>query len=281
MDYLIFIGTAVFCAAVGAILYRYFRAHIRPRIIVIGVAGAWVLLAVAFLALYSPRRALFTAVREGNLEQVRQVLEEHPSWLETKDLGGDTPLAEAVIHGRKEVVQFLLGKGALPDHPPDRWVETTRVIAPLLYAAYYGRVDIGRVLLEHGANVNAEGFSHRDSALQVASGRGHLAFAEMLIQHGADVNERNDVGETALIDASGQGHLAVVRLLLAHGADVSPKDQSGQSALCEAAEHGHADVVRVLLEAGADVDDAPHPDSLKWDGHDEVYRILKEAGAWD
>ena len=280
MDYLIFIGTAVFCAAVGAILYRYFRAYIRPRIIVIGVAGAWVLLAVAFLVLYSPRRALFTAVREGDLEQVRRILEEHPSWLKTKDLGGDTPLAEAVIHGRKEVVQFLLGKGALPGHPPDRWVETTRVIAPLLYAAYYDRVDIGRVLLEHGANVNAEGFRHRDSALQVASGRGHLAFAEMLLAHGADVNERNDIGETALMDACEQGYLAVVRLLLAHGADMSPRDQSGESAIWEAAENGHADVVRVLLEAGADLDGVPHPYSLKRRGHDEVYRLLKEAGAW-
>lgn len=49
-------------------------------------------------------------------------------------------------------------------------------------AASGGYVDVGRVLLEKGADVNAPPVpSSRDTALTIASDKGHVRFVELLI----------------------------------------------------------------------------------------------------
>lgn len=49
-------------------------------------------------------------------------------------------------------------------------------------AASGGYVEVGRVLLEKGADVNAPPVpSSRDTALTIASDKGHVRFVELLI----------------------------------------------------------------------------------------------------
>lgn len=55
-------------------------------------------------------------------------------------------------------------------------------LTPLMEAASGGYVDVGRVLLEKGADVNAPPVpSSRDTALTIASDKGHVKFVELLI----------------------------------------------------------------------------------------------------
>ncbi|KAF8817312.1 hypothetical protein BYT27DRAFT_6865538, partial [Phlegmacium glaucopus] len=60
------------------------------------------------------------------------------------------------------------------------------------------------------------------SALQAASSEGHEAIVKLLLEKGANVNaqEGEEFG-SALRAASSRGHEAIVKLLLEHGAEMS------------------------------------------------------------
>ena len=56
-------------------------------------------------------------------------------------------------------------------------------LTPLMEAASGGYVEVGRVLLDKGADVNATPVpSSRDTALTIAADKGHYRFVELLIQ---------------------------------------------------------------------------------------------------
>ncbi len=83
---------------------------------------------------------------------------------------------------------------------------------------------------------------------------------KLLIEHGADVNARAASGFTALIIAARyHGNAEVVRLLLRHGATLKAekdvKVMSDASALFFAAGIGDVEMARTLLDAGAMVDE--------------------------
>lgn len=55
-------------------------------------------------------------------------------------------------------------------------------LTPLMEAASGGYVEVGKVLIEKGADVNAPPVpSSRDTALTIAADKGHLKFVELLI----------------------------------------------------------------------------------------------------
>jgi hypothetical protein len=135
-----------------------------------------------------------------------------------------------------------------------------------------GYADVARLLLEHGADVNARD-DLGDTPLHEAA-HGHVDVVRLLLEHGADVNARDKNGQTPLHEAASWG---VVRLLPDHGADVNTRDKNGRI-------RGLADVVRLLLERGADVNarDEDGRTPLHWAafaGYADVARLLLEHGA--
>merc|ERR1712071_515357 len=61
-------------------------------------------------------------------------------------------------------------------------------------AASGGYVEVGRVLLDYGADVNAPPVpSSRDTALTIASDKGHVEFVELLLQRGAQAFRKGHV----------------------------------------------------------------------------------------
>ena len=160
-------------------------------------------------------------------------------------------------------------------------------------AASDGKYEIARLLIEHGAGVNAEGGQARgagESALGYAAFFGDLRLVELYLAHGADPNRAGSTGITpvdaaaregsqaggsstyvpcleALVNAGGRyhlGHLVMLghtgRLeadLDKHPAEVDepiPLERGGRGTpLHEAADHCMAEATRLLLEGGADV----------------------------
>ncbi|KAE9385780.1 ankyrin, partial [Gymnopus androsaceus JB14] len=55
--------------------------------------------------------------------------------------------------------------------------------------------------------------------LMIAAEIGHLDVVSVLIEEGANVNAQSEDGSTALRQASQEGHLEIVKLLLNHGAE--------------------------------------------------------------
>ncbi|KAK8016092.1 NB-ARC and ankyrin domain protein [Apiospora rasikravindrae] len=156
-------------------------------------------------------------------------------------------------------------------------------LPPLLYAADKGHVDIAKLLIERGADVDAAGSSGW-TPLTLALDRGHIDMARLLIERGADVNTTGSSGRTPLTRALDGGHADVARLLIERGADVNSAGSFGRTPLTRASDRGHIDVTRLLIERGADVNAA---DSSGWTpliwasngGHIDVARLLIERGA--
>jgi len=92
----------------------------------------------------------------------------------------------------------------------------------LHYAAYFDGPEAARVLVEHGADVEAvstnEEFAPEARPLHsaVAAGRGDVV--EVLLHAGADPNARQHGGFTPLMAAEQAGNLELAEVLIRHGA---------------------------------------------------------------
>jgi len=126
-------------------------------------------------------------------------------------------------------------------------------------AAAAGYVRVAKLLIDHGADVNAN--AARGGARRTPLH--HAATAEMaalLITHGAKVDARDMFGATPLHTAALTGTPTVAALLLARGASAGATDNHGRTPLHSVGEMGHSVeregwlvVARLLVAHGADV----------------------------
>ncbi|KAA8627042.1 multiple ankyrin repeats single kh domain protein [Pyrenophora tritici-repentis] len=173
-----------------------------------------------------------------------------------------------------------------PDHPrdePDVGKSLYSVPMPLYYAANLGLGTITRLLLEQGADVNAQGGVY-GNALQAASAGGHEQVVKMLLDKGADVNAQGGEYGNALQAASAGGHEQVVKMLLDKGANVNAQGGEYGNALQAASAKGQEQVVKTLLDNGADVNaqggfygNALQAASAR--GYEQVVKMLLDKGA--
>ena len=112
---------------------------------------------------------------------------------------------------------------------------------PLIYAAMFGNVDLVRVLLEAGDNLNRAN-ANGHTALHYAASNGQLGMCLLLLNWGAKVGAKNVKKDTPLHYAALSGHLAVVKLLVERGANVRLKDEEGRNASALARGNGYKNV---------------------------------------
>jgi ankyrin repeat protein len=141
---------------------------------------------------------------------------------------------------------------ALLGQRSDAAVADSRGITPLMYAAEIGSLDAMRLLIDQGADVNAQNAFGSTALMWSVS---DPAKVRLLLDHGAQVNTAAKSGRTALIIAAFTNPSAeVVRLLLAKGAKVDVMDQRHVTPLNAATFGNDTATVRLLLEAGADIE---------------------------
>ena len=155
---------------------------------------------------------------------------------------------------------------------------------PLHHASKLGHVESVRLLLDAGADKNAETGTQKITPLLLAAWRGHLDVVRHLVEVGAHKNQTIEDGATPLFMAAGWGHLDVVRHLLQLGADKDPATNDGATPLIVAAEQGHVDVVRYLVEVGARIDQTMKHGATPvfiaaQNGYLDIVRYLVQVGA--
>ncbi|KAM3821535.1 ankyrin repeat domain-containing protein 17 isoform 2-T2 [Vipera latastei] len=186
---------------------------------------------------------LMLAAMNGHTTAVKLLLDMGSDINAQIETNRNTALTLACFQGRTEVVNLLLDRKANVEH------RAKTGLTPLMEAASGGYAEVGRVLLDKGADVNAPPVpSSRDTALTIAADKGHYKFCELLISRGAHIDVRNKKGNTPLWLAANGGHLDVVQLLVQAGADVDAADNRKITPLMAAFRKGHVKVVRYLVK---------------------------------
>ncbi|MHC4592600.1 MAG: ankyrin repeat domain-containing protein, partial [Planctomycetota bacterium] len=219
-----------------------------------------------------PAAELRSAVREGDLESVKHLLDETPGLLDTQ---GPILLLWAAGKGHEEAVRCLVGLGA-EVNPPG-------ALGPLYAAARKGHVEIVRLLLANGALVNPKQ-RQTPPPLYGAARAGHTQVVRVLLEAGADLKPKKTGGWSPLYPAARRGNRELIELLLDRGADIDDRDVGELTAVHGAAKGGHADLVEALLTRGAEPDlpDDEGRTPLRIAaaaGHETVARLLIDAGA--
>jgi hypothetical protein len=98
---------------------------------------------------------------------------------------------------------------------------------PLMLAAINNQVELAKVLIARGADVNRPGWT----PLHYAATRGHRDMMRLLLEHDAYIDAESDNGTTPLMMAAFFAPPLAVKLLLEEGADPTLVNSSNASAL--------------------------------------------------
>lgn len=182
-------------------------------------------------------------------------------------------------------------------------------------AASKGDLKAVELFLKAQISIN-EPNSSGNTALVMATNKGHVEVAKALLAAGADPYLKSSAGTSSFVDAVRLNREALVKLFVEHlkktpqgltgakfagiaaakqgftpimamlidgGLDVNTTDSFGFTLLATAVKSGHANTVEYLLEKGADVNakDKEGNSPLKWASHvgyPKVAKILKRHG---
>jgi len=187
-----------------------------------------------------------------------------------------TPLSLAASGGNVEAVKLLL------QHKADPNAVGSDGLPVILYGVV--NAEVLKALLDAGARPNVDdGVGRTPLTTAVAGGRLDES-VKLLLAHGADVNARcRDDRRTALHVAAAKGDTAIMKLLLAHKADVNALDEAGNTPLHWAVERGLKESAELLLDAKADANARNRvgqtPLDLARPGDPSLATLLRRHGA--
>lgn len=137
----------------------------------------------------------FDAARAGEATTVREMAEKFPGIVNVATYEGATALLQATEEQRGDMVVLLLSLGAKIDQADERGS------TPLVSTACTGAVDIMKILLEKGAQLESRFGSHLSTPLHCAAHNGNIDCVKLLVENGADIMAKTDQGRTALDEA--------------------------------------------------------------------------------
>jgi ankyrin repeat protein len=149
----------------------------------------------------------------------------------------------AVTFDQPATLEKLLARGLDPNTPNEKGV------TGILMALESESPKAAMVLAKHPkTNLNAQN-NVGETALMLAAISNQLQLAKVLIEQGADVNKP---GWTPLHYAASKGHREMMRLLLDNNAYIDSESANGTTPLMMAAFSKSPLAVKLLLEEGAD-----------------------------
>ena len=175
----------------------------------------------------------FAPIHLAGNKEIAQILFTHGAKLEASGYHGRTPLHQAAMRNRNDIVEWLCLKSVKVN------VVDSDGLTPLIIAisqpegtegARKNSIETIRILLKYGADVsyrNKEG----QTLLHSAVSRGREDIVDLLLKHGADINAKDKYGYTPLHWAVSSKNKQMVKLLVARGADINARNLQGRTPL--------------------------------------------------
>jgi ankyrin repeat protein len=196
---------------------------------------------------------LMNAARVGRLDAVTLLLD-RGAMVDATDAGfQQTALMVAVRENRPEIVKLLLARGAAVN-AKTRTGRTPQWVLPNSVPGFGHGIGIVRGgLPERGSRQPIPGGM---TPLLYAARDGRMEIARLLLDGGANVNQPDVNGITPLIIAITNNHPDVARFLIDRGADIKAVDWYGRTPLWAAVETRNMDVDNATFENS--IDRAPY-----------------------
>jgi len=216
---------------------------------------------------------------ENERDEAAGLLIKKGSDLRRKDLEGNTPLHAAVDCDRKSVVELLIAKGAeVESRNGDEFTPF------MLAARNTGNVEIGRLLLRKGADINTkDNFSYMP--LNWAAFFGHQEFIEFLLDNKADFDATGGKGLEILRKAAHFGSARLFRFVSEKDQDLFANGNANDATMYTAIEGGSVEIVHMLMAKNVPVKHFRNPNGWRpihqaaHNGHLAMIKFLAEHGA--
>lgn len=164
-----------------------------------------------------------------------------------RGIANTTLLMHAAIIGNKNLMEFLLSKGADVNETNDK-KETA-----LRYAAF-GNLDCFQLLLEHKADLRLQD-ERGGTPLMLAAYMGRSEIVQCALEHSSNPNVQNNDGNTALSSITNPHNcnpdsekLKIVQMLLKYRANPDLPNNFGCTPFQEALTHCNKDIISLIQE---------------------------------
>jgi ankyrin repeat protein len=220
--------------------------------------------------------ALHWAAFKDDLETAKMLLAAGANLKATTRNGALSPLLLACANGNPAMIEAFLSAGADPNSAKADGATA------LMAAAATGNAGALRILIDHGALVNATEKTHGQTALMFAAALNRPEAVRMLASHGAALNATTRVEKVEAQKLDDNGNPLPKADTTVNSGNTT---MGGMTALLFAARDGAIDAIKALIEAGADVNQICTGDRSSplviavSNGHYEAGNYLVEHGA--
>lgn len=194
---------------------------------------------------------------------------------------GNTPLLILAERGCHDMVlQSLLARDDVDVNIQDN----ENLDTALVIATQNGHKRAVEALVGHeNTNLNSRGSSaNAMTPLLLATSKGQVDLVKLFLDKGANIEAKDIYGCTPLWISASNGHQGIVSLLLEKGADIKSEDHLGYNPIWISASNGHQQIVKMLLEKGAqlgigDYGSMPPVPAHNW--QEVVGKLLRQAAS--
>jgi ankyrin repeat protein len=216
----------------------------------------WIVAKSGFTKEVAPLMNLSKATREcKNLQRVMR---------EVRNKNGETQLYCFCGHGMTSSVKRMLDMKSIDVEAGTRGKEDGHTC--LINALYHRHLDICRLLIEKGAQLEVKGWNDF-TPLHYAAASGHIEIVRLLCDRGADIEARSDdFGRRPLHFAVREGRISIVKELIeVRKADINARSIGGRTALRYAKNNQYLEIADFLVSKGGIVfDDENNDEYSDW-----------------
>lgn len=193
---------------------------------------------------------IFTEIEKGNLEEVKRLIQNDPQLVHSR-AGGIFPLHQAVRSRRIDIAKLLISEGA----DINKFGKDAEEFAPyeataVTEAIRYGDMDMIRLFMDSGADLKKI-TSLGESYLHYAVFMNRREIVKYLIDSGLDVNIKKRGDLTPLHIAALMGFDDIVSLLIDNKADLNAQSTDGATPLHYARAASHERTAELIESRGA------------------------------